>query len=67
MPTNATVQIGRGSGAVRFGADLPLALFAGPCQLESRAHALEMAGAERFDFGVPDDFLRSVQAFRQTP
>jgi len=29
--------------------------------------ALEMAGAERFDFGVPDDFLRSVQAFRQTP
>ena len=45
MPTNATVQIGRGSGAVRFGADLPLALIAGPCQLEGRAHALEMAGA----------------------
>lgn len=30
-------------GAVRFGNDLPLALIAGPCQLESRAHALEMA------------------------
>jgi len=25
--------------------------------------ALEMTGAERFDFGVPDDFVRSVQAF----
>ena len=27
--------------------------------------ALEMTAAERFDFGVPDDFVRSVQAFRQ--
>jgi len=26
--------------------------------------ALEMTGAERFDFGVPDDFVRSVQEFR---
>ena len=26
--------------------------------------ALEMTAAERFDFGVPDDFVRSVQAFR---
>jgi len=32
-------------GAVRFGNDLPLALIAGPCALESRAHALEIAGA----------------------
>jgi 2-dehydro-3-deoxyphosphooctonate aldolase (KDO 8-P synthase) len=32
-------------GAVRFGNDLPLALIAGPCALESRAHALEMAAA----------------------
>src|SRR5271167_2968530 len=45
MPTNPIVQVGRGAGAVRFGAELPLALIAGPCQLESRAHALEMAGA----------------------
>lgn len=29
--------------------------------------ALEMTGAERFDFGVPDDFVRSVQAFRRFP
>jgi len=27
--------------------------------------ALEMTAAERFDFGVPDDFVRSVQAFRR--
>jgi len=38
---NATVAV----GAVRFSNDLPLALIAGPCALESRAHALEMATA----------------------
>src|ERR1044071_4588825 len=32
-------------GTVRFGNGLPLALIAGPCALESRAHALEMASA----------------------
>ena len=38
---NAVVSI----GSVRFGNALPLALIAGPCALESRAHALEMASA----------------------
>jgi 2-dehydro-3-deoxyphosphooctonate aldolase (KDO 8-P synthase) len=32
-------------GKTRFGNDLPLALIAGPCALESRDHALEMAMA----------------------
>ncbi len=32
-------------GGVRFGNALPLALIAGPCQLESRGHAFDMAGA----------------------
>jgi 2-dehydro-3-deoxyphosphooctonate aldolase (KDO 8-P synthase) len=32
-------------GAARFGNDLPLALIAGPCALESRTHALETAEA----------------------
>ncbi|MFZ0197278.1 MAG: 3-deoxy-8-phosphooctulonate synthase [Pseudolabrys sp.] len=32
-------------GAARFGNELPLALIAGPCVLESKAHALEMANA----------------------
>jgi 2-dehydro-3-deoxyphosphooctonate aldolase (KDO 8-P synthase) len=34
-------------GAARFGNELPLALIAGPCVLESKAHALEMANALR--------------------
>jgi len=32
-------------GKIQFGNDRPLALIAGPCVLESRAHALEMASA----------------------
>ena len=32
-------------GNARFGNKLPLALIAGPCALESRAHAFDMAGA----------------------
>jgi 2-dehydro-3-deoxyphosphooctonate aldolase (KDO 8-P synthase) len=38
---NSTVSV----GAARFGNELPLALIAGPCALESKAHALEMAHA----------------------
>ena len=32
-------------GKVRFGNNLPISVIAGPCQLESRAHALEVANA----------------------
>ena len=50
---NAIVTIGH----VRFGNALPLALIAGPCALESRAHALETAAAlkeiaARLDIGL---------------
>ena len=38
---NSIVEV----AGVRIGNALPLSLFAGPCQLESRAHALEMASA----------------------
>ena len=38
---NSIVTIGK----ARFGNKLPLALIAGPCALESRAHAFDMAGA----------------------
>lgn len=41
MTPNSTVCVGN----VRFGNDTPLAVIAGPCQMESRAHALEMASA----------------------
>jgi 2-dehydro-3-deoxyphosphooctonate aldolase (KDO 8-P synthase) len=44
-------------GTVRFGNRLPLALIAGPCAMESRAHALETAAAlkeiaERLGIGL---------------
>jgi len=50
---NSVVAIGN----VRFGNALPLALIAGPCALESRAHALETAAAlkeiaARLDIGL---------------
>ena len=38
---NKAVTVGR----VTFANDRPIAVFAGPCQMESRAHALEMAAA----------------------
>ena len=41
LKPNAAVVVGN----VTFGNDRPLALFAGPCQMESRQHALEMAAA----------------------
>ena len=41
MKPNAIVTVGK----VRFGNALPLALIAGPCVLESRAHAFEMVAA----------------------
>src|ERR1700726_3263173 len=33
------------AGSVKFGNDLPISIIAGPCQLESRSHALEVASA----------------------
>ena len=44
---NPDVTIGSGAGAVTFGNGRPLAFIIGPCALESRAHALKMAGALR--------------------
>ena len=41
VPPNPVTAIGN----VRFGNRLPLAVIAGPCVLESRDHALDMAGA----------------------
>ena len=40
MKPNPHVKVGKAT----FGNDLPLALIAGPCQLESREHAFDMAG-----------------------
>jgi 2-dehydro-3-deoxyphosphooctonate aldolase (KDO 8-P synthase) len=40
MQPNSHVKV----GAATFGNDLPFTLIAGPCQLESRTHAFDMAG-----------------------
>jgi len=53
MKPNSTVTIGQ----VSFGNRLPLSLIAGPCQMESRDHAMMMAGAlkeiaERLKIGL---------------
>ena len=47
MQPNAQVTIGQGPGAVTFGNSRQLAFIAGPCALESPAHAMKMAGALR--------------------
>jgi 2-dehydro-3-deoxyphosphooctonate aldolase (KDO 8-P synthase) len=41
LSANPVVTVGQ----VRFGNDLPISIIAGPCALESRAHALEVASA----------------------
>ena len=43
--TPGEVAVGQGKRAVRFGNSLPMVLIAGPCAMESRAHAIEMADA----------------------
>ena len=45
MANSGTVTVGDGPTRVRFGNTLPLALIAGPCAMESRGHALDMAAA----------------------
>lgn len=54
---------------VRFGNALPLALIAGPCALESRAHALEMAAALKditAALGMPFVFKTSFDKANRT-
>ena len=48
MSPNAVVEIARPSGpAYQVGNDKPLTIIAGPCQLESREHGLEVSAALR--------------------
>lgn len=62
---NAIVSV----GPVRFGNALPLALIAGPCAMESRAHALEMAAALKeitTGLGLPFVFKTSFDKANRT-
>jgi 2-dehydro-3-deoxyphosphooctonate aldolase (KDO 8-P synthase) len=45
MNPNSTVTLGPESHAIEIGNAQKLAIIAGPCQLESRSHAFDMAGA----------------------
>ena len=58
---NSIVAVGK----VRFGNALPLALIAGPCALESRAHAFEMAAALKEIAGAGRRRLRLQDLVRQ--
>ncbi|MDH2130173.1 3-deoxy-8-phosphooctulonate synthase [Sphingobium yanoikuyae] len=56
-------------GAVTFGNDLPFVLISGPCQIESRDHALFMADAlakAAADAGVPFIFKSSFDKANRT-
>ena len=57
------------AGNVRFGNHLPFVLIAGPCQMESRAHALEMAQALKEmcgRLGIPLVFKASFDKANRT-
>lgn len=57
------------AGSVSFSQALPLALIAGPCQMESRAHALEMASALKQmseDLGIGVVFKASFDKANRT-
>ena len=47
LKPNLIVEVPASRGTVRIGQTLPVVFIAGPCQLESRAHGLEMSAAIR--------------------
>jgi 2-dehydro-3-deoxyphosphooctonate aldolase (KDO 8-P synthase) len=65
MPTSPTFEIGK----IRFGAKAPLFLIAGPCVIESEAHATSMAEQLRAitsELGVPYIFKASYDKANRT-
>ena len=68
-PPARHVRVGDGEGAVTFGNDLPFVLISGPCQIESRDHALFMAEqlkAITEEAGVPFVFKSSYDKANRT-
>ena len=69
MQAHPEVTIGRGPLAARFGNHLPLALIAGPCQMESAGHAMAMASALKaiaLRIGMPLVFKTSFDKANRT-
>lgn len=68
-PPASHVCVGEGQGAVTFGNDLPFVLISGPCQIESRDHAMMMAEALKAiaaAAGVPFVFKSSFDKANRT-
>ena len=68
-PAARHVAVGQGATAVTFGNDLPFVLISGPCQIESRDHALFMAEALQrtaAGAGVPFVFKSSYDKANRT-
>src|SRR5271167_2786376 len=65
MPTTHSFSVGK----VRLGGNAPLFLIAGPCVIESEAHAMSMAeqlGAITRELGVPYIFKASYDKANRT-
>jgi 2-dehydro-3-deoxyphosphooctonate aldolase (KDO 8-P synthase) len=68
-PAALHVAVGEGAARVTFGNDLPFVLISGPCQIESRDHALFMAHALKRaagKAGVPFVFKSSYDKANRT-
>lgn len=68
-PPARHVRVGEGESAVTFGNDLPFVLISGPCQIESRDHAMMMAEALKAiatEAGVPFVFKSSYDKANRT-
>ncbi len=69
VSTDSGVAAERGLTHVTFGQTLPFVLIAGPCAMESRAHALEMASALKTitsKLGIPFVFKTSFDKANRT-
>ena len=69
MTSSKTTQRHVEIGSATFGNDLPFGLIAGPCQMESRAHALEVASALKeiaAEVGVPLVYKSSFDKANRT-
>lgn len=71
MPSspNTIVEVSMGAHNIATGPTLPFTLFAGPCALESRAHALHMAAALKeitSDLGIDIIFKTSFDKANRT-
>ncbi|MBB4659142.1 3-deoxy-8-phosphooctulonate synthase [Parvularcula dongshanensis] len=69
MPEENTVEIEAAAGTVRIGNGQPFTLFAGPCAMESREHAIEVSSAIKEitdELGIPFVYKTSFDKANRT-